>query len=172
MSEIYTCNRGFLIERHKDGSYTPFFVKVRREDIIGDDSGGGGGGASGDVSIKTISGWTCENVNNNYINASKPITIDGAIFHLNSDDPSELYATVELPYPIASEDSFCATANTYGRIENISTAVVTITPIKSGARVSSIKISLRNLVYTFPHNWDSDPQYLTSKVYVRVSGMI
>ena len=34
MSELYSCSRGFLIERHDDGTYTPFFIKVRMEDIV------------------------------------------------------------------------------------------------------------------------------------------
>lgn len=174
MSELYSCSRGFLIERHDDGTYTPFFIKVRMEDIVdyeggGITPGGGGGTTENGVSIVESGGWIVRKYTSNFFEATKSIDVSANYFTKTSGTDSELTAIVSLPLA-SDEDNLCVNITLGAQNDAIATAIASCTPVISNNRVLSLKITLRNLAYTFPNEWPSDETYVSSKVYIRVSG--
>lgn len=180
MAELLACSRGFLIARQEDGTYRPFFVRVREEDILWSDGSHGGGGSGGgegggsstgsSVVMKTMSGWVVETIANEYLTMSKPIVIDDTIFRKDENDDTKLVGTVTLPYEIASEAYFTADVGINGQNDNIATATVNITPVLNRSKVEKVTITIRNLIYNFSDEWFRDPTYERSKIYLRVSG--
>lgn len=174
MAELLACSRGFLIERQPDGTFRPFFVKVREDDILWNDESHGGGstpsGGGGTSVIKVSNGWLVNVVNNEYVNMTKPISFDNVTFQRDSNDDTKLTATITLPYPISSVDYFAAEAGINGQNDSIATATVNVAPIVASGKISSVVVTLRNIIYPFPYDWTRDVSYENSKLYLRVSG--
>ena len=174
MSELIKCSRGFLIERRPNGTYSPFFVKVRSKDIIWEDDehGGGGGSSSTAVTLSEIDGWTVTKIKEDYYTAIKAIDVTDLYFHRDIDD-TKLVGEIHLPLSIISPKYFVASVGVNGANDNIATATVNVAPIVGDtSKVTSIKITIRNLAYTFPSNWTEDSTYDDSKLYITVSGRL
>lgn len=173
MAEIFACSRGFLIERQPDGRYTPFFVKVRRQDIIDDD---GSGEAADSVSpsstnaIKEKEGWLVHLVNAEYFTATKTINVTSNLFTRGLNGSELLSSIITLPYEVTAEEYFCSDVGINGLNDKLATSVVNIIPQLSNGRVHGIKLSIRNVLSPFPDTWTNDSSYSASKLYVRVSG--
>lgn len=176
MSELIKCSRGFLIERREDGTFAPFFIKVRSQDIIwkdGDEGGGGGGGQSSSaVTVSDIDGWTVTKYKDEYYTATKAISVDDVYFYRDIDD-TKLIGEIALPLSIISAKYFNANVGVNGANDAIATSHVNVAPvIGETSRITSLKITIRNLVYTFPSNWTEDESYENSKLYITVSGRL
>ena len=175
---LYACPTGFLIKNNGDGKFVPFFVKVRSQDIIWDPkdkhSGGGGSGSAstGGGNIQKYGIWTVNLVSSNYYDGTAQIPINTKRFSVDEDDKSMMSGDVELPFTISDKNSFFVTGSLYARNINLRTASVSFAPNEASGGISSVKVTIQSLAYPFERNWAGRSDYTSSRLYIRVSGIM
>lgn len=173
-TESYKCSRGFLIERQEDGKFTPFFVKVRAIDVI-DDNGyplfpNGNINVEGMVSVSEEGGWIKTTYDDNFYEATSSIEITASTFEKTEGDDTELSCIINLPVP-TTENNLNVNLTMMAIGDCMTTSFLSFRPITSlDGSVTDIRISIRNLAYTFANDWSYIRDITSSKVYVRVSG--
>ena len=175
----YRCSRGFLIERQNDGVFTPFFVKVRAIDVLDNDGyplfPNGNIDIEGMISISEKDNWTIIDYGRRYYEATTTIDVRGGVFTKTAGNDTEIYSIVMLPRP-TMEEGLNVTLTVNSDSNTVMTSFVSFRPyILSGQSIdgilSAIKVSLRNLAYTFSNDWDTLSDIAASKICIRISGI-
>ena len=121
------------------------------------------------VHVSEDNGWVNTTYDDNFYEATTSIEITGSTFEKASGNDTELYGIFDLPYQVTL-DSLNVNLTMMAAGDCMATSFLSFMPIMSSGKVNAIRISIRNLAYTFASDWASSSEITSSNVFIRISG--
>lgn len=175
------CSRGWLIDQQEDGTYLPFFVTVREEDLIW----------STDIPDPGIEGilknsdeykiitptskyrikrreWVADIYSDGSFDMSRCIPIQDFFMY---DEPRNIEASFYFPFYILNDNDKFFQLTVESDLLEIQTAQSSMTDYKNESLyVKGVTISLWNGLYGFHYDFKTNEKYKNSKIHISIHG--